>query len=248
MIYDGDISQLLARPRLSDSESVGVLDNDNPLKGGYRNPNQLVTLLDNHDIDKRIMSHSRTKHSGNDVGLEYAIRVTKLCLGALFTMRGIPQLYYGTEIGLEGWKVEGAHGDRDLRRDFPWEVIGENHRPRDNFAKEKEIHEWTRDLIALRKKCKALRSGTTITLWSDRLVYAFLRISTDDIAFVVINNGYEQMPQPIEIPLNKAILPERAIAQINHGLRHWQTGRNLAVENDHIKIAVDGKAIEIFAK
>lgn len=81
--------------------AAGVLDDDNPLKGGYRNANRLVTLLDNHDLERRIMSHARTKHTGEGAGLDWAIRVTKLCLGALFTMRGIPQIYYGTEVGLE---------------------------------------------------------------------------------------------------------------------------------------------------
>ncbi|HBA72075.1 MAG TPA: hypothetical protein DCZ63_07765 [Geobacter sp.] len=46
------------------------------------------------------MSDARTKHTGDGAGLDWAIQVTKLCLGALFTMRGIPQLYYGPEIGL----------------------------------------------------------------------------------------------------------------------------------------------------
>ena len=64
---------------------MGVLDNDNPLKNGYRNANRLVTLLDNHDLDRRIMSHARTKHVGTDAGLDWAIRVSKLCLGALLT-------------------------------------------------------------------------------------------------------------------------------------------------------------------
>ena len=190
-IYDQDMSRLLARPRLNDNEAAGVLDNDNPMKGGYRSPNQLVTLLDNHDLDKRIMSHARTKHQGTGEGLKYAIKVTKLCLGALFTMRGIPQLYYGTEIGLEGWKQAEPNGDRDLRRDFPWEVIGDDQHPSDNFPKEKQIYDWTRDLIALRKKCQPLQSGATITLWSDQFLYAFLRVSIDEVAFVIINNGYD---------------------------------------------------------
>lgn len=109
------------------------------------------------------MSHARTKHTGEGAGLDWAIRVTKLCLGALFTMRGIPQLYYATEIGLEGWK---AADDRDLRRDFPWEVIGNDHHPKPQFHKERELYEWTRDLVRLRKESAALKYGTTITLWS----------------------------------------------------------------------------------
>ena len=105
LIYDESLRYWLARPRLNPDEPLGVLDDDNPSKGGYRNANGLVTLIDNHDLQRRIMSHARTKHPGEGNGLEWAIRVTKLCLGALFTIRGIPQIYYGTEVGLEGWKA-----------------------------------------------------------------------------------------------------------------------------------------------
>lgn len=137
LIYDESLRRWLASPRLSDDEPQGVLDDDNPLKGGHRNANRLVTLLDNHDLEQRIMSHARTKHPGEKEGIEWALRVVKLCLGALFTMRGIPQLYYGTEIGLKGWK--NGSDDSDLQRDFPWHVIGDDHRPLKRFRKEREI-------------------------------------------------------------------------------------------------------------
>lgn len=245
LIYDASLSSWLARPRLHDGEPLGVLDDDNPSKGGYRNANQLVTLLDNHDLERRIMSHARTKHTGEGDGLEWAIRVTKLCLGAMFTMRGIPQLYYGTEIGLEGWK---AGDDRDLRRDFPWHVIDNNNHPKQQFRKESVIYEWTRDLIHLRKSNAALKYGTTITLWSDDLVYAFLRIATDDVALVIINNGYLRMPSPIPLQLNASIIPQRVIDMLAGGLQHWQTGQALTVQNGKALVTVDGKTIDIFCR
>ncbi|MEJ2638980.1 MAG: alpha-amylase family glycosyl hydrolase, partial [Desulfosarcinaceae bacterium] len=218
LIFDQSLSAWLARPRLNENEPMGVLDNDNPLTQGYRNANQLVTLLDNHDLERRIMSHARTQHSGEGAGLDWAIRVTKLCLGALFTVRGIPQLYYGTEIGLEGWK---GVDDRDLRRDFPWHVIGEDNHPKPHFHKESDIYAWTRDLIRLRKKSPALKYGTTITLWADDLVYAFLRIATDDVALVIINNGYTRMPSPISLQLNVSTIPRRVIDMVSQKLHHW---------------------------
>jgi glycosidase len=245
-IYDQSLRHWLARPRLSEDEPLGVLDDDNPLKGGYRNANRLVTLLDNHDLERRIMSHARTKHSGDVAGLDWAIRVTKLCLGALFTMRGIPQIYYGTEVGLEGWK-EG-NDDRDLRRDFPWEVIGSDNRPQPQFRKEQEIYAWTRDLIQLRKQSEALKYGTTITLWSDDLVFAFLRISNDDVAFVIINNGYEPMPVPLQVDLNLSVIPQRVSDMVAGGLKHWKTGQALTVQNGKVAVAVEGKTIDIFCR
>lgn len=244
-IYDGSLRYMLARPRLSDNEPPGILDEDNPTKNGYRNANKLVTLLDNHDLSQRIMSHARSKHPGTGAGLDWAIRVTKLCLGALFTVRGIPQLYYGTEIGLEGWKT--SDGDQDMRRDFPWQVIGNDNKPKQEFRKEKEIYQWTRDLIALRKKKSSLRYGTTITLWSDDLVYAFLRISTDDVTLVVINNGYMSMPLPLRIPFNKEVIPKVVIDYILAGnLKHWITNQPLAIVNGMAEVVADAKSILIF--
>ncbi len=246
LIYDKSLSYWLARPRLNNNEPRGVLDDDNSFKGGYRNANRLVTLLDNHDLQRRIMSHARTKHTGDDAGLDWAIQVTKLCLGALFTMRGIPQIYYGTEVGLEGWK---AGDDRDLRRDFPWGVIdSDNHHPRQNLRKEHEIYTWTRDLIRLRKGNAALKYGTTVTLWSDDLVYAFLRIATDDVALVIINNGYTPMPSPIHLNLNKSMIPERVVNVIAGELKHWKTGQALTVQNGEALVTVDGKTIDIFCR
>jgi glycosidase len=245
LIYDESLRSWLARPRLNPDEPLGVLDDDNPSQGGYRNANGLVTLVDNHDLQKRIMSHARTKHPGDGTGLEWAIRVTKLCLGALFTIRGIPQIYYGTELGLEGWK---AADDRDLRRDFPWHVIGPNNHPLPQYSKEQVIFEWTRDLIRLRKQSPALKYGTTITLWSDDLVYAFLRIATNDVAFVIINNGYAKMPAPIQLELNPSAIPQRVVRMIAEGLKHWKTGQALTVQDGKVVVGVDGKTIDIFCR
>jgi glycosidase len=242
LIYDDSLREWLARPRLNDNEIPGLLDNDDPRSGGYRNPNSLVTLLDNHDLQRRIMSHARTKHAGTGAGLVWAIRVTKLCLGALFTIRGIPQLYYGTEIGLEGWK---AADDADLRRDFPWEVIGLDQRPLPAYTKESEIYQWCRELIALRKGSAALKYGATITLWSDDLTYAFLRISSDEVALVVINNGYAPMSAPLPMRLNTDILPAAVIAKIPT-LKHWQTQQPLAVHNQTAFVQTPAKSIDIF--
>jgi alpha-amylase len=246
LIYDDSLRSWLARPRLHDQEPLGVLDDDNPFKGGYRNANALVTLLDNHDLERRIMSHARTRHPGEGAGLDWARKVTRLCLGALFTIRGIPQLYYGTEVGLEGWKT--PQGDCDLRRDFPWQVIGPDNHPRPEFAGEREIYEWTRDLIRLRRGSPALKYGTTITLWSDELVYAFLRIATDDVCFVIINNGYERMPVPIRVNLNPGVVPRRFIDMATRGLRHWKTGEPLSVQDGSAVVTVEGKTIDIYCR
>ena len=87
----------LARPRLSEAETPGILDKDTRY---YANANRLVTLLDNHDLPARIKTEILNRWGHWD--RRRANRILKLCLTFLFTTRGIPQLYYGTEIGLEG--------------------------------------------------------------------------------------------------------------------------------------------------
>ena len=45
------------------------------------------------------------------------IRYYKMALGLISTIRGIPQIYYGSEIGMRGDKDQ--FGDADIRKDFP---------------------------------------------------------------------------------------------------------------------------------
>ena len=68
----------------------------------YPDPNNLVTFIDNHDV-MRLMDLV-------DRDLQRYIMALKM----LLTMRGIPQIYYGTEIGLTGGKHHG-----EIRCDFP---------------------------------------------------------------------------------------------------------------------------------
>lgn len=92
----------------------------------------------------------------------------------------------------------------------------------------------------------ALKYGTTITLWSDDLVYAFLRIATEDVVLVIINNGYMAMPQPIRLKLNTSVIPQRVVHMITEGMKHWKTGQVLMVQNGEALATVDGKTIDIF--
>ena len=100
-------------------------------------------------------------------------------------------------------------------------------------------------MIQLRKKSAGLKYGTTITLWSDDLVYAFLRIALDDVVLVVINNGYDPMTEPIGLILNKDSIPSRVINRISN-LAHWQTNAALTVLDDKAMVRVAGKSIEIY--
>lgn len=196
LVWDQPMTTI-ARPRLHPDEPRGILDRESP----YTNANRLVTLLDNHDLDRRITTEILDKVGHWDRDL--ARRILKLCLTFLFTTRGIPQVYYGTEIGLEGWS------DPDNRRDMPWELFGPDQRPTPDRAFERDIYDHTARLIRLRSQNPAIRYGYLFTLYVDQFFYAYLREFQGNLVLVAINNGRDPMPAPatIEIGANANIPP-----------------------------------------
>lgn len=77
----------------------------------YPDPQRILTFLDNHDSDRFLL-----EESGN-------LDNWKQAVAFLLTSRGIPQIYYGTEILMSGSK-EGSDGY--VRRDFPGGFPGDS--------------------------------------------------------------------------------------------------------------------------
>ncbi|MEO6868593.1 MAG: alpha-amylase family glycosyl hydrolase, partial [Ginsengibacter sp.] len=79
----------------------------------YKNPMRNVIFLDNHDLSRfySVVGENVLKYKG--------------ALAWLYTSRGIPQIYYGDEIGLKGFT---SPNDGHVRQDFPggWKNDKEN--------------------------------------------------------------------------------------------------------------------------
>jgi glycosidase len=140
----------------------------------YAHPETLVTFIGNHDQSRFAGEAGSSKEK------------LELAFSLLLTLRGIPQLYYGDEIGMAGGN------DPDNRRDFPGGFPGD---ARDAFtakgrtAEEQEIFQHVQALLQLRKDHPALRDGRQWHLgWSDKY-YAFLREKGRDKLLVVFNNA-----------------------------------------------------------
>jgi len=129
-----------------------------------------VTVTDNHDLDRLPFGPGAT-----DEGLLLAYTF-------LLTTRGIPQLYYGNEIGLDGGS------DPDNRRDFPggWREDPRNaFEPAGRDAREQRIFSHVQSLLRLRRERPELRDARTEHLLVEEQVYAYRRGSS----VVVINNA-----------------------------------------------------------
>jgi glycosidase len=151
----------------------------------YPEASRLTTMLNNHDVERTISVEGMT--------LEGAMLHTAF----LLTVRGIPQLYYGDEIAMEG------KGDPDNRRDFPGGFPGD---ARDAFTQagrtptEQRMYEWTRKWIQLRREQRALRHGRTIDLVYTDDLYVFARRAGDETVVVVINRS--ATPQKATVPIS----------------------------------------------
>ena len=146
--------------------------------GLYGNIDNVTLLTNNHDTD-RFMSLK-------DATLEGAMMHTAFVL----SIRGIPQLYYGEEIGMTG-----GH-DPDNRGDFPGGFSGD---PKNAFTKtgrspdQQRMFEWVREWIKIRRSRLPMKQGRTIDLFYDNDAYVFARESrlgnTSAWNIVAFNNG-----------------------------------------------------------
>ena len=173
----------IACAELFPGEAPGVLNFD----PAYRNAYQLVTFLENHDTP-------RFYHlAGGDAKPEEALARTRLALTFLLTTRGIPQLYYGAELAMDGGE------NPDNRRDMPWDLIGAGPEFTPRAEPARTLFTLTQQLIRLRRSSRALRYGFLITLYLTPTLYAFARMLPGEVCIVVLNN--DPGPVQVSIPL-----------------------------------------------
>jgi neopullulanase len=144
----------------------------------FPDPNALVIFLDNHDI-QRIMYR-----------LKGDVKRLKLALTLLLTTRGIPQILYGTEIGMVGGRDHGA-----LRADFPGGFPGDIRDafgPQGRTEQENSVFEFLRQLLVIRKEHPALSVGTLVHFRPAREVYTYFRIAKNERIMVIVNNSHER--------------------------------------------------------
>ena len=115
----------------------------------------------------------------------------KLAMTLVLTTRGIPQLYYGDEIGMRGDK---GKGDGDIRRDFPggWEADDNDAFSADGRTElQEDYHSFTRKLLNYRKDNEVLHDGKLLQYLPENNVYVYFRYNQEDRVMVIVNNSPE---------------------------------------------------------
>ena len=103
----------------------------------YANPNNLLTFCDNHDMNRYFTQLNEDKN------------LYKMGLAMLFTMRGIPQYFYGTELGFTSPK---ERNDGKIRADMPGGWIGDA----SNVFENKNLNASQQELLDFNKKIMSL--------------------------------------------------------------------------------------------
>ena len=147
----------------------------------YPDINNLLVFFENHDTD-------RFNEIFNGNPAEY-----KLALSLISTVRGIPQIYYGSEIGMMGDKPK--LGDGDIRRDFPggWKNDSQNAFNPDTQTKEqKEFYDFTQKILNWRKNNEVIHAGKTTHYLPENGVYVYFRFNEKGSVMVVLNNNEKE--------------------------------------------------------
>ena len=160
----------------------------------FPDPTHILTFLDNHDTDRFLLEEP------DDLGW------WKQAVTFLLTSRGIPQIYYGTELLMNGTRAAG--GDGNVRRDMPGGFPGDK---TDAFTaagrtdKQNEAFDFIQKLLQWRRGNEAIARGSLKHFMPENGLYVYQRRSGDKEVTVILNGNDSPVTTTMERTLE--ILP-----------------------------------------
>jgi neopullulanase len=141
----------------------------------YRDPQRNCIFLDNHDMN-RLFSES-----GED------LPTFEMGIGLLLTLRGVPQLYYGTEILMKNFMNPS---DAWVREDFPGGFPGDSVNKfisAGRTAEEEIAFRYIQSVARFRKTSTALGTGKLLQYVPDNGLYVYFRYDAKQTIMCVLN-------------------------------------------------------------
>lgn len=188
----------------------------------YENPSLNMTFLDNHDENRffSVIGEDMQKY--------------KLGVGFLLTTRGVPQLYYGTEILMKNFKNPS---DAEVRRDFPggWKDDAQNKFLATNrTSQENEAFDFVKNLANYRKNSPALQMGKLTQYLPQNGIYVYFRYTEGSSVMVIMSQNEKE--QVLDM------------ARFNENLSGFLKGKNVlngSNISDLKKITVPSMSIQV---
>jgi neopullulanase len=144
----------------------------------YRDATRNVLFLDNHDVN-RFFSVVGENVAKQKMGIQW-----------LFTARGIPQMYYGTEVLMKGF----TNPDGWVRLDFPggWDGDKKNAFTGEGLTKdEKEVQTLVSSLANFRKQSSALKTGKFMQYVPQNGLYVYFRYDETQTIMCIMNTHHQ---------------------------------------------------------
>lgn len=142
----------------------------------YQDPARNVVFLDNHDLSRfySVVGEDFNKYKSG--------------IAWLLTARGIPEMYYGTEILMKNF----SDPDGKVREDFKggWPGDKENKFTAEGRTeKENEAFNYVRTLANYRKNNAVLQTGRLMQYVPENGIYVYFRYNDEKTVMVIMNTG-----------------------------------------------------------
>lgn len=190
----------------------------------YENPSSVMAFIENHDTDRFL-------GNGKDT------LALKQALALLLTINRIPQLYYGTEVLMNGTKEVT---DGNVRCDFPGGFAGDKHNAftaEGRTKAENSMFNWLSKLLKWRRNNMVITKGKQIQFIPYKGVYVIARQWNNQTILTILNGT----SQPVTLPLDR-------YAEVigNHQeAKDVISGRKVKLGNELQLKARDTKVIEL---
>lgn len=165
----------------------------------YPNPKNLVVFGDNHDFDRLYVQLNRDD------------ALLRMALTFVATMRGIPQMFYGTELKIAN---DLPHDHGDIRRDMPGGWPGDRADAFTGRGLSKEqaaTQQFVRTLFNWRRQSEAVKRGTLRHYTPRDGTYVYFRHAPGETAMVVLNKS--EKPAPLDLSRFRDDLPAGSTAR-----------------------------------
>ena len=175
-VMDFSFYDKLSRAR--NEETRGMFDGLNLIYNSfvydylYPNPSSVMAFIENHDTDRFL-------GNGRDT------LALKQALALLMTVRRIPQLYYGTEVLMNGTKEVT---DGNVRKDFPGGFPGDTHSCfTDRTKAEDSMYRWMQRLLHWRQGNETIIRGMQTQFRPHNGIYVVARRWHNNVVLTVLN-------------------------------------------------------------
>ena len=165
-----------------------------------------------------------------------SVEKVTLAFSILLTMRGIPELFYGDEIGMTGGE------DPDNRHDFPGGFPGDKQNAflaSGRTPEQQEIFSHVKKLLQLRREHPALRRGRLWNIEWDASSYVFARVAPAEQLFIVFNSSNSVKT----LHLSFSGTPLKGASRISALLGE----RNEQIQNDRVGVTVAAHEFQIYS-